>query len=148
MQKTKWIKVETEAGYKGPAVYKISLRDKNCKPIPISRFLEEDAKGILFIGSTKDMERRRKQCINALKNNTKGHACRMLRFLKIKTKFTKKFPKAEFYYSFSKRDLGEDAKKGEGEEIRSYLKKYGEVPVLNSDVPNRGRMLDENCQKM
>jgi len=136
MSWSKWKKIDEKSGYDGFVVYKIRLYDKKCKqPITLRRFFGMDRKGILAIGRTKNIERRRKQFYKGI-NDGAGHSEGNLLRQSYSPCFESKYPNTnyEFQYSF-KRDGRK--KKTEEIEIKKYFKKHGEVPPLNSAIPNR-----------
>ena len=48
-----------------------------------------------------------------------------------------KYPEREYEYSFTRVDSKGQAKAMEEELLKTYLKQFGELPPLNSVLPNR-----------
>jgi len=121
--------------FEGSAIYKISLKNRT-----IERFLEKDTDGILVIGKTKKLKRRIKHFYKALEIGKRHSAGRTL-FL-IKEKFDRKFKYPSLWYSYKK--VNEcDLDDAEAEEIKQYMKVFGEVPPLNSAIPQKKKWVEE-----
>ncbi len=63
----------------------------------------------------------------------------LLHRLQKSTRLKRCFPEAEYQYSFRAARTESQAKRIEEALIKSYVKRYGEVPPLNSAIPNRYR---------
>jgi len=108
----------------------------NGKPIEIRRFLGIDRNGILCIGKTTQLASRRKQFIRGL-GGIFGHSeGNLLHILETISPIEVKFPDREYEYSYAVVAIG-DEDITEEEEIKAYVKEFGEVPPLNSAIPNR-----------
>jgi hypothetical protein len=138
MQKiwTKWRGVNQIAEHAGPAVYNIRMA-LGKKPIPIQRFLGSDRQGILAIGKTINMEKRRKQFISGLSKG-RGHSEGNLVFLLEKySRLKRAYRGYSLEYRFITADDKGSAEDLERDLIKKYVKQYGEAPPLNSSVPGR-----------
>lgn len=83
------------------------------------------------------MDIRRKQFISGL-GKMHGHSeGNLLCVLQKHTPLLKKYPGLEYEYSFARiKSKGRESELEENE-IKTYVKKFGEVPPLNSAIPNR-----------
>ena len=128
---------------KNPAMYKIILVDGKGKPVQIHRWKGTDKNGILSIGQTSNMERRRKQFLKAINDGGElftgirgGHVTGNMIHLLDRLNGKKKLKKNLRYESktFNSKPEAENAEK---EAIRKYVEIYFEVPPLNSNIPDR-----------
>jgi hypothetical protein len=147
MKWTHWRPIEEVCSHRNTAVYKIALleRFEPFEPIKIPRFLKEDKDGILVIGETTQMERRRRYFING--SHSEGI---LWDKLKKYTGFEKKFPNAVLAYCYSIIEDNKQAKSSESRLIKKYIIQYGEAPPLNSSIPDRyndeeWQNLSQNC---
>lgn len=132
-----WLNINDKCNYQGPAVYKVRLAYANGNACTLGRLLKADDEGIMCIGHTRQMEQRRTQFVSAI-NGVGGHSeMNLVDYLKAHTIFRKRFKDANFQYSFCKCVDVAESKKEEERLIKSYFKKFGEVPPLNSAIPNR-----------
>jgi len=130
-----WRDISMPAFYNANAVYRIRLMNPG-GPASINRLLGVDNNGLMCIGKTKNMEERRKQFANGL-NGKYGHSeGNLLHILKQASSLPVAYPNAKYQYSFAKTDLGLEGKI-EQQQIKVYVKEFGEVPPLNSAIPNR-----------
>jgi len=130
-----WREIHKAADHKGCAVYRIRLCNQKT-PVRISRFLEVDNDGLLCIGKTTGMESRRKQFVNALVGKGAHSEGYLLRLLEQESSLSAAYPGREYQYSFAKVARGQEDETEE-ELIKAYVKQFGEVPPLNSAIPNR-----------
>ena len=129
-----------QESFEGNAIYKIVLKGS-----PIERLLEKDTDGILVIGKTKNLKNRLKQFNNAL-GKGKGHSEGNTLFL-IKEQFDRKFKNPSLWYWY--KEVREcDLDKEEAEEIKQYMNVFGEVPSLNSNIPQKKVWINKKqCKK-
>jgi len=133
---TRWKDIYQESGYNGCAIYMIRMKtDEGTAKIP--RFLGIDEKGLLYIGTTENLETRRNQFING-RNRGNGHiGANLLYLLNIYTRIKRQFKNYTCKYSFKKLRKGLELGEQESREIKRYVIKFGEVPPLNSAIPLR-----------
>ncbi|MBA4383442.1 MAG: hypothetical protein C0410_01775 [Anaerolinea sp.] len=130
-----WIKINESSNYSKCAIYRIRICSKG-KPEIIQRFLGKDGDGLLCIGKTTDMERRRKQFVRGL-TGVFGHSeANLLHILETVSPLGVMFKEREYEYSYARIAKG-DEDKAEEAEIKAYVKRFGEVPPLNSAIPDR-----------
>lgn len=137
---TDWQPLSTATRYNRYAVYRIRIV-RGQKPIGIARLLACDANGLLSIGQTEKMEDRRTQfqrAISSLQGHSEGA---MLSLLKQYASFDKVFDKTDLQISFARLRRKSQACLFEELLIKAYVTKYGEVPPLNSAIPNRDKPL-------
>ncbi len=128
--------IDSPTGDVGPAVYKIRLVIDGAV-VHIPRFLCEDRSGILQIGVTDNLESRRRRFMRGL-NVGKGHSeANLLHMLERRSSLLRTFPKARYEIAFRLMHEREQAAAEEEALIKAYLYRFGEVPPLNSAVPNR-----------
>jgi len=114
-----------------PAIYIITLPARGSIP----RFLQQDGDCIVTIGSTKNMNQRRKQFLMGLKC-LEGHSAGNL-FNIINTACELKIRAAEFRLDYREHVTKEEAFAAESELTAEYMLRYGEAPPFNSIIPNR-----------
>jgi hypothetical protein len=107
------------------------------KAIAINRFLGTDKKGILSIGKAAGMEKRRRKFLSGLRGH-KVHSEAHLLFLLAKySRLQPRHRDRQYQLRFLALESRHQAKKKESELIKDYVKRYGEVPPLDSAIPNR-----------
>ena len=133
---TKWQPIDVVSRNGGPAVYRIRAV-KNGRPLVIDRFLGTDVRGILSIGVSGNFEQRRQKFVRALSVG-RGHSeanllCLLFRYCRLE----QKIGNILIEYSCCAQCLRSEALKLEAQQIKNYLRRYGEVPPLNSAIPER-----------
>jgi hypothetical protein len=132
-----WLNINDKCNYQGPAVYKVRLTNANGSACTLERLLKADKEGIMCIGHTSNMKQRRAQFLSAM-NGASGHSeMNLVYYLKAYTNFPNRFKDTNIQYSFCKCSDVTESKKEEENLIKSYFKEFGEVPPLNSAIPNR-----------
>jgi len=132
-----WFNINDKCNYQGPAVYKVRLANTNGNACKLERLLMADDEGVMCIGHASNMKQRKAQFLSAIKG-TGGHSeMNLIYYLKTYTNFPNKLKDTNLQYSFSEcSDVTESINKEE-KLIKSYFKEFGEVPPLNSAIPNR-----------
>jgi len=112
-----------------PGIYHIYCFNRN-HPIKIGRLLKADEKGILSIGSTKNLKRRLKQFVyGSIKHS--GHSSgNRYGYLNLANK--RKLGSYELKFSF---EIKKKCEFRESELLRGYMEKFGELPPLNNREP-------------
>ncbi len=131
-----WESIKLSASPPHSAVYRIRLVSEG-DSVTIPRFLASDPEGILSIGVSGNMERRRKAFLRGLAHGRWHSEANLLRLLQIHTSLIHLFPDAEIHYSYSMAANREDAASAEEAILKGYVVEFGEVPPLNSAIPNR-----------
>ena len=131
-----WQKLVQPASYNGPAVYRIRLCDSGVT-VSIKRFLGSDDDGLLCIGKASNLERRRKQFISGTTNGGGHSEANLLHILEKVTSLSANYPNREYEYSYVKVNNPGEEDLLEEKHIKAYVKRFGEVPPLNSAIPNR-----------
>lgn len=134
---TNWVDIDSISEHQGPAVYKVRLIDSNGNRCQLPRLLKTDREGIMCIGQTSNMKQRRGQFLSAIKGAYGHSSMNLVYYLNTYTDFPNKFKDSKFQYSFRKCKSIEEGKESEHKLMKSYFKKYGEVPPLNSILPKR-----------
>ncbi|HEY0733418.1 MAG TPA: hypothetical protein VGD69_00805 [Herpetosiphonaceae bacterium] len=131
-----WQPLDRPALYNRLAVYKIRLIQHDL-PASIPRFLGVDTAGMLSIGKTTNMETRRLQFIRGTEKG-RGHSSgNLLHLLRQHSPLMITFPEHRYEYTFVQvKELGEETTLEEAE-IKAYVRTFGEVPPLNSAIPDR-----------
>ena len=133
---TMWQSVDQPTSYEGPAVYRIRLVVHD-RPHAIPRFLGPDTEGILSIGKTGSMKKRRSQFKRGLAKG-RGHSeANLLHLIRDHSYLLRILPEHQYQYCFAIVPDIEQASSSEEELIKDYFRNYGEVPPLNSAIPNR-----------
>lgn len=132
-----WKSITDPCPHRGPAVYKVRLVDNDGKkqtPRTICRFLVQDKEGIMFIGRTGDMEIRRQQMLLAIGNRHRHSEMNHVYYINLYS--TINFNAKQFQYCYSQCLSVDESKEKKEKLIKSYFKKFGEVPPLNSAIPH------------
>jgi len=116
----------------------VRLVDARGNAYKLNRLLKADDDGIMCIGKTGTMKTRRKQILSGVERG-RGHSeMNLVYFLKnYSTEYLNKFQNARFQYSMHVCATEEESKQEEERLIKLYFLKFGEVPPLNSAIPNR-----------
>ena len=134
MPDTNWKKITERCPHVSYAVYRIAFA-KAIDPfqsVPIPRFLGTDEQGILSIGMSRQMERRRTNFVNG--PHSEGI---LYRILQKYCRISEVFPDVICVYSYTPMETEEAAISLERHSIKKYLMRFGEVPPLNSAIPDR-----------
>ena len=130
---------EVAVRFRCPGVYKIRLADQQEKAMPIPRFLGADKEGLLAIGESKNLSRRIRQFYRAYSGQSFRHSVAerlfLLLFKWINSGSTVKTSRLEFS-CMKLRDKAE-AQTAEEMLLKTYFKKFGELPPLNSSLPDK-----------
>lgn len=128
-----------KTAYTGFGVYKIRLfRDE--KPVRIHRFQGVDETGLLLIGRSVDIDRRRRQFVNSSKGRH-GHSEGIQWYLV--TRFSEIDKQTSLRFEFVKLESERKAKERERVELQDYFERYLETPPLNAAIPKRKEWFDE-----
>jgi len=121
-----WNNINQEYSIYG-GVYKVIAIDKG-NPIPISRLLDTDIKGILYIGKALSFLDRvidlKKSTAPDYKSSNHEFGLRYKQHASIKIKF----PYDKLFIDFQPSDKPEEL---ERDELKKYYEEYGELPPLN-----------------
>jgi len=132
---TDWQKIIKNSVEKS-AVYQVRMVDDDLKPYSINRFLDTDKDGIVCIGESSNMEQRRKKFLSGIKY-ARGHSSmNLVYYLERHTKLKEIFNPYSFQYRYSTCKASE-RKRIKSKLTKEYFKQFGEVPPLNSVLPNR-----------
>lgn len=134
---TTWLDIDVAANYQGPAVYKVRLIDSSGSCCQLARLLKADNEGVMCIGQTGNIEQRKKQFLTAIRRANGHSSMNLVYYLNAYSDFPEKFKNAKFQYSFYRCSSIDESKNRESTLIKSYFKKFGEVPPLSSSIPNR-----------
>lgn len=123
--------------YWEPAAYRVRLL-KDGKPFQMNRLLGRDEEGLLSIGKTKDMEGRRAQFISGVVNGYGHSEGNLLRLLVLYSGLKERVPsRPQIECQFLACKSEDEAIKTEARLLKDYLCRFGELPPLNSAIPNR-----------
>ena len=137
-----WLLLNKKIGHEGSAVYKIRLITKGLKPFTLPRLFKKDPSGVVCIGQTTNMEHRRGQAYGAISKGYGHSSMNLVFFLDKYCHFKKRFRGCQFQFKFSGCKNKSDSEKQEEYLSRAYFKEFGEVPPLNSILPNREKNWD------
>ena len=138
-----WRSVLESTGYKGPAVYAVRLLD-NGVVVPIDRFLDTDYNGVLTIGMTTNLDRRRSGFVRGYTKGRGHSAANLLFALKLCEAYGRRFKAPSFEIAFEPIADEADARQREAKLIREYFERFGEIPPLSSAIPNKYVHLEQH----
>ena len=130
-----WVSVSIASSWKESAVYRFRLLASG-KPASIPRFLRPDSEGILSIGVSGNMDRRRARFIRGYSKG-RGHSEANLLHILNKLSTSASIPLDQIEYSYSICPNRAVALSLEERLLKQYFLAYGEVPPLNSAIPGR-----------
>ncbi len=132
---------KVESNYQGHGIYQILIY-KNDKPISISRLQGKDCNGILSIGKSVNIEKRRNKFYRTSIGKRKlGHS-EARTWLIIKRLSHDLFDSHSLMFTFKKTGQGEEIDE-ERDELRKYFTKFLELPPLNHQFPERMKWYHE-----
>jgi len=132
----KWKALSEPTGCRGAAVYAVRLLDRGAV-VSIPRFLSIDAEGVLTIGMTTNLERRRRHFVRGYAKGRGHSAGNLLHFLSAIETFNLAFPERSYEISFRAVTDGGEARRLEAQVTKEYLARFGEGPPLTSVIPDR-----------
>lgn len=133
---SRWAPLSRDCEHERPAVYEVRVCGPR-GPLPLGRLLQRDPRGLLCVGMTKNMLSRHCGFLNGLERG-RGHSeANLLHRLEKSTPLKRVMPRRVYQYRFRPVRNRADAKKLEERLIKGYVKRFGEVPPLNSAIPNR-----------
>ena len=132
-----WQSVYDRTEYRDAAVYKVRIINARGEPFKIGRLFRTDSEGILNIGQTSSMEQRRRQSVTGIQEANGHSSMNLIYYLSTHTEFKQLFNEHQIQFSFLKCKDKQEAVEKEYDLIKTYFKKYGEVPPLNSALPKR-----------
>ena len=134
-----WRIDDIAASFKCPGVYEIRLVDRQANATRIPRFLGVDKEGLLAIGESKNVSRRIRQFYRAYSGQSSAHSLAerlfVLLFKRINSSSMLKNSRLEFS-CMKLRDKAE-AQIHEERLLKMYFKEFGELPPLNSSLPDK-----------
>lgn len=132
-----WSDINENKNYQGPAFYAVRLLIDGVV-VPIPRFLGVDSEGLLTIGMTTNLEKRRRQFMQGIKMG-KGHSAGNLlyKLMGLNSLFKNTRSNASFEISFTKVPNKQVALEYESKSTNEYFERFGEVPPLASVLPDR-----------
>lgn len=142
-----WKNINEGCGEEKGGVYKVRLIDNGRQPFKINRFLDADLSGIIAIGSTENFKNR----INAfqmvlLGKKYKHSEAKKLLYNNQYSKFNEVIKDYVIQYSFKIIMDKLQLKDEESELIKCYFIQFGEVPPLNSNLPDEKDWVELNCK--
>lgn len=110
-----------------PGIY-VSRWSKGGEAVSIGRLVNRDSKGILYVGSAKNLRNRVRRLCRGVRQESEAHTIfKTILFCKV---FEAVSP-SEYEISWEKLKTHEEAKGQEWAAIRAYAEKYKEPPPLN-----------------
>jgi hypothetical protein len=133
-----WTDIGNNPNYEGCGIYMLRLVNLAGIPIEIPRFLDNDKEGILQISHSENIQKGIKFFNGAIEGKKYTHAeGQRLYLIKRYTDFLKKFHNYKIQYSLKKLATKREAKEEQELLVKYYVKKYGEVPPINSNLPDK-----------
>ena len=133
---SRWSDLTARCPQNGPAVYEIRVCASGI-PLRVGRFLRTDMRGILCIGMTTNVRRRIRDFIKGLSRGLGHSEANLLHRLEQATALGRLIWRRSYEYRFIAVDSKTEACRLEERLIKRYVKRFGEVPPLNSVIPNR-----------
>lgn len=133
--------------YRWQGVYAIRLIDAPSeRPIPIGRFLGIDESGILLIGVSNDLGRRLYDFYYSYLEDRRTHSGgRRLHLVRMLSQFEEEiYPESSMQFRVKRIPDEEQAKHEEERLLKSYFKRFGELPPLNTRMENQRIQWMEN----
>ncbi len=123
-----WDAINCDLGDQG-GVYILKCNGEDDQPVPVSRVLDIDLDGVLYIGMATKFKNRAIKLKHSLspEYNNKAHDCGVL--YKTDPRFSERFPFDCLYFELHQ---CEEPGQLEGQLLKEYRQKYGEVPPFNS----------------
>jgi len=107
------------------------------RAVEIPRFLAVEPHGILVIGCTNDMSRRRKDFVKGL-DRCYGHSeGNLLHLLARHSDLASRHPSIDYEFRHAPQSTKEAAERTEALLVKAYIRRYGEGPPLNAAIPDR-----------
>ena len=137
-----WRPIEAPSGHRGAATYQIRLVSG---PLPVSlpRLLGPDADGILVIGETGRLEKRREQFCRGRARGDGHSEANLIWLLESAGVVQRLFAATAIEYRFRALASKDAAAILEKAELWRYVQRFGEVPPFNSSFPGRESLIDE-----
>jgi len=133
---SQWADIDTPAGVDSPGVYLVRVAHGG-KAMPVQRFLNFDPLGVINIGCTTSIEQRRRQFV-AGRDTCNGHSCaNLLWYMRSYCRTSSLERGLRLQFVFAAAATKTAAEETENRLIKSYYKRHGEVPPLNSAIPDR-----------
>ena len=125
--------------YQWPGVYQIRLTNKQGHPFHIPRFLSIDIDGLLVTGESVNVAARLKEFLKASEGKSYAHSTAerlyLIRYIcKLDNSSYKGY---KFQYRCKRMKDKTEAEAHEEELLKGYFKQYGELPPLNSEMPDK-----------
>jgi len=136
MSWSEWQPLAKKSGYAGPAAYEVRIVTV-AGPIPVPRFLAIDQRGLLSIGETGNLDSRRQAFIRGMETCSGHSEGNLLYYLLRHSPLKKVHPEHRLEYRFRKESDKAAAKLAEERMIKAYIRAFGEVPPINSAIPDR-----------
>ena len=136
MSWSSWKNMRTPTDYGDHCVYKVRLLSGG-KVMPLDRFLGSDPKGILAFGMASSMEHRRRDFVAGISNSKRSAEANLLHAIEVYSFFNQRFRHCSYEYSFQKTPNRYEARTEYIRLMKAYAKRFGEVPPLNSTLPDK-----------
>lgn len=134
MKWTDWKSIDDPPKHDSHAVYKVRAKLKG-RILHVPRFLRQDEDGLLCIGKTTSMETRRRRFVGSCRLGKRGHSGGFMLHLVLSHCKRIRSAALDLEYCFAKVRSRGEAGSLESEEINQYVRDFGEVPPLNSSLP-------------
>jgi hypothetical protein len=121
--------------YHWPGVYAVRLINAQGEtPIPIGRFLRTDKSGTILIGVSKDLGDRLSKFFHSYLEDARTHSeGRRLHLVRMVCEYEEKvYPDSSMQFHVKRIPNIEEAKDEEERLLKSYFKRFGELPPLNA----------------
>lgn len=131
-----WRHLREPSGHYGPAVYKLRLVTRDGEPIPIPTLLGGlDASGVVDIGETGNFERRHAGLLSGIEQCNGHSAGNLWRYLCQFTRLQDVYPGCRLEYALFEVQSKLEAEQLEGDLVKEYIIRFGQLPILNRELP-------------
>lgn len=144
LQFSGWLGFDIDPEHAGPAVYQFRLVEADA-PVRLGRMLGVDQDGILVIGCTTNMLNRCYQSRSGWRKASGSSTMNWLYYIERHTPFRDHHPTARFEYRFAVAESEAQVVEWEERLLKSYFRRFGELPPLNAIMPNRYGGYDEDA---
>ncbi|MGZ3591300.1 MAG: hypothetical protein ACXU99_11655 [Thermodesulfobacteriota bacterium] len=135
---SEWMDIWEIPNYEGCGVYEIRLADAEGSPVEVPRFIDTDKDGILQICYLENIKRGIYRFFRVTEGKRYTHAeGERLQLLTKYTNLKERYKDCKMQYSFKKQAGRKEARIEQERLLKSYIKKYGEVPPNNNNFPDK-----------
>ena len=131
-----WADINETCPHTNPAAYHVRLSSDG-RAFGLGRLLDVDVDGLLTMGCTVRMERRRYDFVSGM-TKCQGHSEANLLYLMLHhSRIKEVIPNLSVQYRYMPFETRDDAANREEQMLKQYIMHFGELPPLNCAIPDR-----------